>query len=531
MMMKDDTMNNGKMPIKQYFQWGTVKWLPEPDDVSKGKLLVGHITFLPKAEQKKHLHTGDEQILYTLSGKGVHWIDGKEYPLSYGKVYHIPPYGEHAVKNLRDEPLEMIIVYNANSLSYKEMLPPAEFSTRYAIDNLKGIIDLSMLQKVQDKFSEASQIAILIRDEKGEIITKPSNLSPFCQHHCSYNNRCYLKSKKAPHMEDETKVFNCCLDLVTLYTPIYMGDTYIGSISCGPVFLNEPSQRTLEVLEKEGNRRPLKDYLNIRRLTKARLYAIMESLMTMSRFIVETGINNLAQRELHQRTIQMLEDQQKKIELEKALQETKMEALQAQLSPHFLFNTLSVIGELAYMQGAKDAAETTFALSNLLRTTLKKSEEMTKVWEELDYIKDYLFIQKKRFHQLVEIKIDVEENVMEVEIPFMTLQLLVENTIVHGLEANGKPITIQIKGKRKDDYIFLEVMDNGCGMKKEVIETLFEKTVGIKEGTGIGLANLKERFRYYYDEDFQLKICSQWGEGTQVFIKIPVHGKEKGGKE
>ncbi|AOY75686.1 PocR ligand-binding domain-containing protein [Clostridium formicaceticum] len=529
--MKKEKYNNKNVirPLKQYFEWGTVKWLHEPEEVDKGKLMVGHITFLPNTEQKKHLHTGDEQILYTLSGKGVHWIDGEEYPLSYGRIYHMPPYAEHEVKNLTDEALEMIIVYNATSLDYREILPPVEFTKRFAMDNLKNIIDVTMLQKIQDKFSEASQMAIVIKDEKGEIITEPSNLSAFCKLHCSYDTNCHLKNKKTIEVANETKVANCCLDLVTVHTPIFMGDTYIGSISCGPVFLNEPSKETIKVLEKEvkGNEELMTAYLNLRRMTKGRLHAIIESLMTMSHFIVESGISHLAQKELHKKTIQVLEEQKKKIELEKTLQEVKMGVLQAQLSPHFLFNTLSVIGELAYMQGAKEAAETTFALSNLLRTTLKKSEELVKVKEELDYIQDYLFIQKKRFQHLIQTKIDMEEAVLDIEIPFMTLQILVENTIAHGVEALGREVTITLEGRRKNNYLYLQVMDDGCGIKKEVMEKLFEKKSDEKEGTGIGLNNLKERFSYYYGEDFQFDIQSHWGEGTKVFIKLPITNYKK----
>ncbi|SES85562.1 Histidine kinase-, DNA gyrase B-, and HSP90-like ATPase [Natronincola peptidivorans] len=530
--MKEKNLNsyNAVRPVKQYFEWGTIKWLHEPE-IGKGTLMVGHTTLLPNREQTKHLHTGDEQILYALSGKGVHWVDGEEYPITYGKVYHIPPYAEHAVKNLGDEPLEMIIVYHANSMDYEEILPPVEFSTRYAVDNLKNIIDVPMLQRVQDKFSEASQMSIVIKDEKGEIITEPSNPLAFCQLRCKYESSCHLNKKKTFYGGSETKVLNCCLDLAMVYTPIFVGDTCIGNIICGPVLLNEPSQEVIEALKKEmerdGNHQLLESYLSLRKLTKGRLYAIIESLKTMSHFIVETGIKNLAQKELHQKTIQVLEENKKKIQLEKALNEVKMEALQAQLSPHFLFNTLSVIGELAYMQGAKEAAETTFALSSLLRTTLKRSEELVKVREEIQYIKDYLLIQKKRFQHLIKEEIQIPDELMEIEVPFMTLQMLVENTIVHGLEITGEEVTIEIRGEKQQDYIAITVTDNGCGIKEEVMEKLFEKKTDTKEGTGIGLVNLKERFAYYYGDDYQFDIKSQQGKGTTVTIKLPIVREER----
>ena len=138
MKAKVNKNGNAMRPVKQYFEWGTVKWLHEPEDVNTGKLMVGHISFLPNSDQKNHLHTGDEQILYVLSGKGVQWVDGEEYPLFYGRIYHIPPYAEHRVINLGNQPLEMIIVYNANSMNYRDIFPSVEFSKRYAINNLRN---------------------------------------------------------------------------------------------------------------------------------------------------------------------------------------------------------------------------------------------------------------------------------------------------------------------------------------------------------------------------------------------------------
>lgn len=523
---------NSLRPIKQYFEWGTVKWVHEPEDADMGKLMVAHVHFLPNVEQNKHLHTGDEQIMYILSGKGIQMVDGIEYPLSYGKIYHIPPYAEHYVKNLTDKPLEMIIVYNANSIRYKEFMPPIEFPKKYDIDNLENAIDLVALQRVQDKSSQAFHMSIVIKNEKGEIITEPSNVSEFCKIRCEYNKNCQLRNRERIDFIRETQVKSCCLDLATVHTPILVGDTYVGNIICGPVLLNEPSEKTIRILKKEmqtyGCKNLLESYLNIRVITKGRLYAIMESLGTMSNFIVESGVNNLGQQDLHQKTIQILEEQRKQMELEKALNAMKIEVLQAQLSPHFLFNTLGVIGELAYIKGAKEAAETTFALSNLLRQTLKRVEDMVKVRQEVNYIKDYLFIQKKRFQHSIEEVIDIDEELMDIKIPFMTLQLLAENTIIHGLEDRDKKVKLHIIGRKKGDYIALQIIDNGSGIRREALADIFCEKANENGEKSIGLANLKKRFIHYYGDNFKLEIEGQRGQGTRVSIELPIINNKEG---
>jgi len=511
-------------PVKQSFEWGYVRWLHEPEDLEKGKLVVGHVTFFPHKKQENHLHTGDEQILYTISGKGEHNIDGHSYPLLPGTVYHIPPYAKHSVRNLGDELLEMIIVYNINSLNYSKILPQIDFTENYDVNNLKDIIDIQVLQDIQDKFSKAVDLAIVIKNREGEILTEPSNIPVFCRLQWQKGKHCLLDENHTPPQRNST-IIPCCYNLVSVSAPIYFSNRYIGSIFCGPVILNEPSPKTLRQMKTDGHRdddQIIKEYLNITRVTKGRLYAVIETLKTINNFIVEMGINNLVHRELHNKTVQILKEVQERNKLERTLSETKMKLIQAQISPHFLFNTLSTIGQMAYMKGAKEAAETTFALANLLRTSLRKSPEMIAVRDELKFIEDYILIQKKRFKNIVETHIDVSDRLKDYKIPFLTLQTLVENAIIRGFEPSEKPGILRITGILKGKYMFFEVADNGQGIPEKVLKRILKGNRGSSlRNAGLGLYNLRQRLIHYYGSDFDFKIESEYGKGTRVGLMIP----------
>ncbi len=515
-------------PVKQVFDWGTIRWLDEPEDSNDGKLLVGHVTFLPQKLQDEHLHTGDEQILYIISGQGEHRIDNKVYPIIPGMVYHIPAYARHEIRNTGDQVLEMIIVYNPSSVYNKDVLANPlsdKFTSGRAVENLKEIVDISVLQEIQDRLSEVLNLAIVIKDKDGKALTQISNFPEYCSKRCNkHMKECIFKSPFVSSELHESTVVPCCYDAVSISNAITFGNHYIGNILCGPVFLNEPSKEiTDNIGEEEGGPETLETYLKIRKITKGRLYAIIELLKTINNYIVQTGIDHLTHESLHQKTLQVLKEVKARNQLEKALSEAKMKAIETQMSPHFLFNTLSVIGEMAYMNGAKDAAEITFSLSNLLRKSLRKSQELVTLQEELEYIRDYVYIQQKRFKNIIKVDIQVEEKVLRIKIPFMTLQILVENAIIHGLHPSAKEGVLQIKAKLAEDSISLKVIDNGIGIQEDIVKRILQgnNKTSVK-GSGLGLNNLRKRLDYYYGNTYSFNMISNLGKGTEITIVLPI---------
>jgi two-component system, LytTR family, sensor kinase len=202
-------------------------------------------------------------------------------------------------------------------------------------------------------------------------------------------------------------------------------------------------------------------------------------------------------------------------QLSTQLSEAQLSALKMQIHPHFLFNTLNSI--VGLIQTDKDAAEImTRKLSDFLRTTLKNSGEMmVTLKQELSFIETYLDIEKVRFQKRLTIEFQCDENVLAAKVPNLILQPLVENSIKHGISRKKKDGKVKIAAFRDDDFLVLEVQDNG-NLKNEVRDEFKA------ERNGVGLKNTKERLTQIYGTNrFIFALSNDEETGTLAKIKIP----------
>lgn len=201
------------------------------------------------------------------------------------------------------------------------------------------------------------------------------------------------------------------------------------------------------------------------------------------------------------------------------LKDTRYKMLQAQINPHFLYNTLNSIHWMVRTGKNKEAAEMTVALGEILRAALSKAPYVT-IQEELYTLKKYIMIQEYRYQKRAVFVVQEDEAAMPYRIPHMTLQPLVENAICHCVDKMLTPCTIQVKVRTEADRILIEVRDNGPGMaEKELreVQTFQQKP----SGHGIGLKNIYERLKMAFDHAAVFKIESAPGKGTVIWISIP----------
>ncbi|HEX3020913.1 MAG TPA: sensor histidine kinase, partial [Lachnospiraceae bacterium] len=205
--------------------------------------------------------------------------------------------------------------------------------------------------------------------------------------------------------------------------------------------------------------------------------------------------------------------------------QSELDALQAQINPHFLYNTLDSLYWQALNAGSDKLAEDIFSLSQLFRIVLSQGQTMITVEKEKELIYHYLQIQKMRFEKKLDYTIDIEDAILDYRIPKLILQPFVENAIVHGLESSGKRGIIEIIGHLDKEHIIFEIRDNGVGMSKEQLEQVFEekeaKEYASQRIGRYAIKNVKERLNLKYHEDFRLGITSQEGHGTVVTIRVP----------
>jgi len=218
------------------------------------------------------------------------------------------------------------------------------------------------------------------------------------------------------------------------------------------------------------------------------------------------------------RTELKLEEQQR------LLLQARMEALQNQINPHFLFNTLNSVSSLVRFD-PDTARDMIIELANILRSLLRSTESFVPLQEELDFIDDYLDIEVVRFgkDKLRVIK-ELDPASLDVLVPGMLLQPLVENSIKHGLSAKIDGGSITLRSRVADGTLHIEVEDDGVGMGAA---NLLERPTGFG-GTGIGMANVAERLKVLYGDAARMTIDSHEGKGTAVKLHIPVLQSEDG---
>jgi two-component system, LytTR family, sensor kinase len=195
------------------------------------------------------------------------------------------------------------------------------------------------------------------------------------------------------------------------------------------------------------------------------------------------------------------------------LLKARMDALTAQINPHFLFNTLNTVSSL--IRYDPDMARgVVIKLSNILRRLLRKHETFVPLQEELDFIDDYLDIEVARFgRDNLVIHKQVDGNTLDAFVPSMLLQPIVENALKHGLAAKLGGGELTIRTESQDGRLIITIEDNGVGIPKERMAQIF--------ADGIGISNVHERLRVLYGADFRMDITSREGEGTRTRIEIP----------
>lgn len=222
------------------------------------------------------------------------------------------------------------------------------------------------------------------------------------------------------------------------------------------------------------------------------------------------------------KTLNLLHKEElEKLEVEKRLEMTKLELLKNQVNPHFLFNTLNVIGGMANLEEASTTERMIKALSSLFRYILKTKEEEVSLAEELRVVRDYMYLQGLRFGSRIQYSIECKVDEEVAQVPSFTFQPLVENAIVHGIAGKEEGGKILIRIRKESNNLVITIADTGNGMTKEQLETLRAQLLyNNSERIGIGLGNIYQRIYGMY-QDGKVEIYSRHGVGTVVCLIIP----------
>ena len=210
-------------------------------------------------------------------------------------------------------------------------------------------------------------------------------------------------------------------------------------------------------------------------------------------------------------------------QLELLKNQAELKALQGQVNPHFMFNVLETIRMKSYLKNEYETARIIRNMSFIFRKILTWPEDMVTIREEIDFIKEYLEIQKYRYEEELEYLIDVDESILDFMIPKMTLQTFVDNSCEHGFSETNGLKKLVIRGIKDEDKLILKVYDNGKGMTQDEI-----KNINSLSGKGIGIKNVLGRLELYYADQCEFEIDSRLGEYTKIIIRISL---DQGGSQ
>lgn len=226
----------------------------------------------------------------------------------------------------------------------------------------------------------------------------------------------------------------------------------------------------------------------------------------------------------------LMEKEMQNLKMQTLLNNAELQSLQSQINPHFLFNTLNAGVQLAMME---DADKTSFFLENLaavFRYNVRRLDTEVTLNDEMNNVRAYIDLMQVRFGDMIRFHAEIEnEEILQLPIPPLILQPIVENACIHGIGEKEEGGSIVIHVFREDDENMIEIVDNGVGMAKETIDRIYQRALrdeGIPEKpkkghtTGIGIANVIQRLRLFYRRQDVIRIISIPGEGTRVIIHI-----------
>jgi two-component system sensor histidine kinase YesM len=217
-----------------------------------------------------------------------------------------------------------------------------------------------------------------------------------------------------------------------------------------------------------------------------------------------------------------------KVREQENLKKAELKALQAQINPHFLYNTLDTIVWMSEANQPQQVIEIVKALSSFFRIALSRGKDWIPIRQEIEHVRSYLLIQKIRYRDILDYEIEVDENILDGTILKLTLQPIVENALYHGIKnkRNGGSIRVRAR-KASNNQVLLEVQDDGVGFTPYKLGKIREAFANdsdeiLQRESGFGLGNVNKRIQLYYGKQYGLMIESQYQDGTCVTVAIPL---------
>lgn len=398
---------------------------------------------------------------------------------------------------------------------------------------LNDIITEEFQNEIQDSFSLATGFGVVFADAEGNHIGSRNNFCKFCNKinetkegtfYCSCTNRkaiaIALKTKKP-------SIYICHAGLVNIEIPLMHKGECVGAITAGNVRCSEgdiyPREPAPDDINWFDDPELAAYYKEICCVTKKQIEGTATALSNITNYIIQTVAYSQMQEDYARKTEELLKAETRRNQLEEQLKIAQLDALQKQITPHFIFNVINSVSRLMSLEEYNTAKDMLDSFAQMMRYNLSNITSFVTLRHEMDYIENYLAIQKIRFGKRISYQIDCATELESMFIPFFSIQPLVENAVEHGIlnkTAGGK---LSVSALVHGSHIQICIKDNGIGISKNYLEELrniLQGTTLRKSQKGVGLYNCYHRFLLMFGKNIDFSIGSHVGKGTVITITI-----------
>lgn len=394
-----------------------------------------------------------------------------------------------------------------------------------------------VLETIQEKISKATGLAFVTVDYKGEPVTKMTSFTSFCQavRQSEDAKRKCMSSDAYGAIQAavtcKTNVYFCPCGLLEVAIPIIINGQYLGGFIGGQIRCNNAPKEGVANLgnlmshskdyRKDKNMKQL--FCEIQEMSYEKFLSIADLVSLIITQLGEKEMSQYMQKKYIDQEIESLNAKKKLMELENNLRIAELRALKSQFSPHFLYNCLSSISNLAVIENAERTNEMTVMFAEFLRYNLKNTGRALSIAEEIKNIELYLKIQKIRLGDRLQYSIYMEDKMENQKIPCHIILPFVENSILYGIvpKEQGGQIKISIGYIQKD--VTISISDDGVGMNGKKLTQVYNAIASDYQGNAIGvsISNTRDRLITAFGKEYDVVIKSKEGKGTENIIKYP----------
>ncbi len=352
---------------------------------------------------------------------------------------------------------------------------------------------------------------------------KTKEIAGYCEEHTSKLINSYLKYNSLIYeklSKNTGFIYRLLVSYILISILIGIFDTFF--------FLGNITNKLKELVEvskkvSKGNF----GYIEGKKTNVYELDILSEAFSKMIRDILE-HINSLKENaELEKK---LSEEEMKLLKTKYALRQSELKVLQSQINPHFLFNTLNCINQTAIKEKARNTEKLIRSVSEILRYSLSKLDRNTTLEDEINIVKEYIYIQQLRFEDRLKFELVIEADLKKYLVPAMTLQPFVENAFIHGIEPMVDGGLISIKIKDTNQFCVIKIEDTGCGMDEGTLAKISANDDDQEHKghtTGLGIKSAAKRLELMYGTPDLFLIDSQRGRGTTIILRIPSSAGEE----